>query len=282
MVEIVPVGPFDRQKSPDLSALASYAETFYGVPFRVSDKRLSLEDVCKNRQKKATAVTVGGARCGNEGQLQLECADVFSALLSLRLAKDVLVRVAVTMADLYPVEDGEAWNFVFGQANAFDGVGVFSFSRYAIDPATGEFPIPWRGHPTTKNYGGLAAGQAAAIGRTLRSSDCAGADELEAGRRARIFRRSCAVLTHEVGHLFGMSHCIYYDCLMNGSNSLEESESRQIHLCPVCLRKLHLSVGFIPIERARKLLRVYSELGWERDAAWTESWLTSANGATAP
>ena len=28
--------------------------------------------------------------------------------------------------------------------------------------------------------------------------------------------RSCKVLTHEIGHLFGIGHCKYYDCLMCG------------------------------------------------------------------
>lgn len=31
---------------------------------------------------------------------------------------------------------------------------------------------------------------------------------------------------------------------MNGSNSLEEEDVIPFHLCPVCLRKLHFSIGF--------------------------------------
>jgi bacterioferritin len=36
-------------------------------------------------------------------------------------------------------------------------------------------------------------------------------------------RRSCKVLAHEIGHMFGLSHCVFFHCLMNGSNSLAES-----------------------------------------------------------
>ena len=36
-----------------------------------------------------------------------------------------------------------------------------------------------------------------------------------------ILRRSCKVLAHEIRHMFGLQHCIYYDCLLNGSNNLE-------------------------------------------------------------
>jgi len=53
-----------------------------------------------------------------------------------------------------------------------------------------------------------------------------------------LLRRSCKVLAHEMAHMFGIEHCIYFHCLMNGSNHLEESDARPMHLCPVDLRKL--------------------------------------------
>ena len=51
-------------------------------------------------------------------------------------------------------------------------------------------------------------------------------------------RRCCMVLCHEVGHLFGIKHCVYAMCLMNGSNSLREAESRPFALFPVDLAKV--------------------------------------------
>jgi len=45
-------------------------------------------------------------------------------------------------------------------------------------------------------------------------------------------------MTHEIGHMFTMKHCVYYNCLMNGSMSLEESKTRFPFYCPVCIRKL--------------------------------------------
>ena len=50
--------------------------------------------------------------------------------------------------------------------------------------------------------------------------------------------RCTKVLTHETGHLFGIRHCIHYECLMCGCNHREEFDRHPIHLCPVCLRKL--------------------------------------------
>lgn len=52
------------------------------------------------------------------------------------------------------------------------------------------------------------------------------------------------VANHELCHTFGMKHCIFYQCLMNGSNHYEEAVSKEEHLCPVCLRKLQLAISF--------------------------------------
>jgi archaemetzincin len=59
-----------------------------------------------------------------------------------------------------------------------------------------------------------------------------------------LFSRSLKVMVHEVTHMFGLKHCIYYSCIMNGSNHLEEGGKKPLELCPVCLRKLQLSLNF--------------------------------------
>ncbi len=66
--------------------------------------------------------------------------------------------------------------------------------------------------------------------------------------------------------MFNMDHCVYFHCLMNGSNHLQESDARPMHLCPVCLRKLHHSVGFDPVERYRNLLGFWKERQGEPEA----------------
>ena len=81
---------------------------------------------------------------------------------------------------------------------------------------------------------------------------------------AVILRRSMKTMTHELGHMFGMRHCIYYQCLMNGSNHLDEADSRPLFLCPVCLRKLHHAVGFDPVARYEAIEKALAAL--ESDA----------------
>jgi archaemetzincin len=122
-----------------------------------------------------------------------------------------------------------SWNFVFGQASLRERVGVYSFARY--DPAF---------------HGGS------------RGSDY----------EALVLRRSCKVLAHETSHMFGLAHCTYFNCLMNGSNHLAESDRRPLHLCPVCLRKLQWSIGFEVLERYRALENVCRADGFADEADW--------------
>jgi archaemetzincin len=122
-----------------------------------------------------------------------------------------------------------SWNFVFGQASVRERVGVYSFARY--DPA-------FYGEPRVSGY------------ETL------------------LLRRSCKVLAHETGHMFGLAHCTYLNCLMNGSNHLAESDRRPLHLCPVCLRKLQWSIGFDVIERYTALEKVNRSAGFADEADW--------------
>jgi len=122
-----------------------------------------------------------------------------------------------------------SWNFVFGQASLRERVGVYSFARY--DPA-------FYGQKRDKNYKKL------------------------------LLRRSCKVLAHETGHMFGLTHCIYFKCVLNGSNHLAESDARPVHLCPVCLRKLQSSIGFDVIKRYGNLFRFYKEAGFDDEAQW--------------
>ncbi len=121
-----------------------------------------------------------------------------------------------------------SWNFVFGQASLRERVGVFSFARY--DPA-------FRGKERT------------------------------AKTQKLLLKRSCKILTHETGHMFGIEHCIYYRCQMNGSNHLQESDSRPIRYCPVCLRKLQHNLDFDPVKRYRNLREFYKKQGFD-EAGW--------------
>ncbi|MFC7339272.1 archaemetzincin [Haloferula chungangensis] len=125
----------------------------------------------------------------------------------------------------------EQWNFVFGQASIRNRVGVFSFARY--HPA-------WFGRVADENTESL------------------------------VLRRAAKVLSHEMSHMFGIRHCIFYECNMNGANHLEEADSTPMHLCPVCLRKLQRATGCDPASRYGKLAIFYGVNGLSDEKEWVE------------
>jgi len=80
----------------------------------------------------------------------------------------------------------------------------------------------------------------------------------EEWRSAQLLHRSMKTMLHEIGHMFGLKHCTWFNCLMRGSNGERvERQANYLHLCPVCLRKLHWNIGFDIPERYVKLLELY-------------------------
>jgi len=122
------------------------------------------------------------------------------------------------------------WNYVFGEASLRRRVGVWSLARY--------FPQFWRQEPTPE-------------------------------RMRQALRRACKVVVHEAGHAFGLEHCIYFQCNMNGSNSLAETDRQPLRLCPVCLKKLQWNRGFDVLRRYDRLLAFFKKHGLQPEAKWT-------------
>jgi archaemetzincin len=88
---------------------------------------------------------------------------------------------------------------------------------------------------------------------------------------ARVLRRACRLLSHEVGHVLGMWHCVFYKCVMNGSNSLLEADAQPLHLCPVCHRKLAWNTGADGSRRYSQLLGFYRAHRMNPEAEWMQA-----------
>jgi len=131
------------------------------------------------------------------------------------------------------------WNFVFGQASLTERTGVYSFARY--DPS-------FYGEKRGSDYEKI------------------------------ILKRSCRILAHETGHMFGLQHCIFFRCILNGSNHLAESDSRPLYLCPVCLRKLQHSIGYDIVNRYKDLHIFYRKSGFNEETQWVDSRLQHVSG----
>lgn len=65
--------------------------------------------------------------------------------------------------------------------------------------------------------------------------------------------RLLKVSTHEIGHMFGLKHCINANCLMNGSNNMEEIDSHPSRLCSLCQQKIHHNLGYNNQKRLKEL-----------------------------
>ncbi|CAF1116676.1 unnamed protein product [Rotaria sordida] len=152
--------------------------------------------------------------------------------------------IGVTMADIYSESD---WNFVYGLASVGDGIGVYSFAR--LDPS----------FPDTETAG-----------------LCTNTE------RILVLKRAISVFVHEVIHLFGIAHCIYYLCLMNGAESEEEMDGQPLYLCPICLRKMYAALGkekkqFNIIKMYTNILDACKRLHFKDEAAWYENRLKLLN-----
>jgi len=127
-----------------------------------------------------------------------------------------------------------SWNYVFGLSSYDERVGVFSFARFSSSFENKNETIKF------DNF---------------------------------LLYSSCSTLTHEICHTFGIEHCIYYTCLMNGCNSIEEAKKQPLYECPICLRKLQYSIGFDILERYKKMLNVTKKFGGNFKSAskWYEN-----------
>jgi archaemetzincin len=112
----------------------------------------------------------------------------------------------------------DEWNFVYGLARLTARVGVFSFVRHI--PELDQGTPQWR--------------------------------------EATMLHASMKTMLHEIGHMFGMKHCTWFNCMMRGSNgAMVEHQPNYLHLCPVCLRKLHWSIGFDVPEHHSRMLELF-------------------------
>jgi archaemetzincin len=93
---------------------------------------------------------------------------------------------------------------------------------------------------------------------------------LESADEKLFLKRSLKLMVHELGHIFSISHCVFYKCIMNGSNSLREADSRPIHFCPIDLKKLQWNVKFDLIEWYQKKQDFFNANGLLEESAWLE------------
>lgn len=65
--------------------------------------------------------------------------------------------------------------------------------------------------------------------------------------------------SHEIGHMFGIMHCLNANCVMNGSNNLYETDSRFARACSLCQQKLNSSIHYDNKKRLIELKNFFEQ-----------------------
>lgn len=251
----------DVVRAPDFEALADYAARFFGLQVEIlpavelhvdkdnaevfwidSSEKTGHIDGCVPRKSSRTRRHQLEARFHRaSGNFQLQGSSVLIKTKQV-MPPDAICLMALTMCDIY---DTPPDLFVAGLAAGNHRVGVFSLRRYA--PSLTFSSEHW--HQISKKDSRMLSQQ-----QELRT----------------MLQRSCKLLVHEVAHLLGLDHCIWYSCCMNGSGHLAEDFRQSMHLCPVDLRKLQSLCGFDVVKRYQRLQEFFRTHGLVEEEMWVK------------
>ena len=210
------------------------------------------------------------------GQLNLD--DLLDASIAM-LPKDAYALLLLVDQDLYEDDDDE---FVCGRAYGASRVAVISSSRY--NPILDQYQSVERLHawpashceeyissccikpqpdakrrkkssrpPSELNNPSLISSSplmaAISVYRDLETTN------LSLSALSTLWLgRMCRTAAHELGHCFGIDHCVYYACAMQGTASIREDARQPPYLCPVDLAKLAHATGTTASQRYQALL----------------------------
>ena len=205
------------------------------------------------------------------GQFNLD--DLLDVAISI-LPEDAYALLLLVDHDLFEDEDDE---FVCGRAYGGSRVAVVSTARYnpwldLRQKVEIEHAWPFSHCETymkaccTEELAGDSLGPKEKA-RAIHSESPASLSTL-------YLSRICRTASHELGHCFGIDHCVFYACSMQGSASLAEDARQPPYLCPVDLAKILRATGANASDRYRALLTFCKSHGdtqcFEAFATWIE------------
>ncbi|KAK1812358.1 hypothetical protein LTR12_013267 [Friedmanniomyces endolithicus] len=85
--------------------------------------------------------------------------------------------------------------------------------------------------------------------------------------------RVCKTAMHELGHCFGIDHCTYYACIMQGTAGLSEDARQPPYVCPVDTAKLLTATGADEKDWLRALLEFCERFGEDALFCAFAAWL---------
>ena len=72
-----------------------------------------------------------------------------------------------------------------------------------------------------------------------------------------LLNRILKTATHELCHTFGIKHCIFYKCVMNVAEDLNQLDSLPLSLCPLCEDKICWLFNIDKKKRRKNLINFY-------------------------
>ncbi|KAH6638427.1 hypothetical protein C7974DRAFT_451809 [Boeremia exigua] len=257
--------------SPDAELFVEYLKAFYhGMDVRVLPQQLSwkLWDKSSRPYRRANLPKFVGLADENNSMTRVRVRSVpdkaFAAQLNLDdildtgieiLPADAYALLLLVDHDIYENEDDD---FCCGRAYGGSRVAVVQTARYSpmLDAAEGidrdhMWPMshcktfvddlcaveevvakaPTKEQRKMSKESAIRAAVDAASGF---AGNGAGERDVQALWLARLAR----TVSHELGHCFGIAHCVYYACNMQGTAGMKEDVRQPPYLCPVCEAKV--------------------------------------------
>jgi archaemetzincin len=87
------------------------------------------------------------------------------------------------------------------------------------------------------------------------------------------FRRALKLMSHEAAHILSIPHCVQRRCLMQGANTLEESDRHPMEPCAEDLRKIVWNTGVDRAKRAAELRVFYDRFEGAGESGFRKSYL---------
>ena len=185
-----------------------------------------------------------------KGQLNLN--DVLDVAIG-GLPADAYAMVMLVHHDLYEDEDDD---FCCGRAYGGNRVAVVSSARYQPDldsrqdidrehswPAshcrvTSAWSAKISSLPVVSSMTVSEMYPYSAIAAAVDAVNTLSPPITKADLSALWLGRVCKTTAHEIGHCFGIDHCTYYACIMQGTANIAEDSRQPPYLCPVDLAKI--------------------------------------------
>jgi archaemetzincin len=225
---------------------------------------------------------------------QMNLNDILTAAI-WAVPEDAYALIMLVEHDMYEDEEDE---FVCGRAYGGSRVAVITTARYnpVLDKTQGvEREHAWPASHCTAYLNSMLDEESQTKNRKRKRGEPDNEDKEQTPLQAAIsahhslpsletspsaaalsglwLGRVCRTASHELGHCFGMGHCVYYACSMQGSASIQEDARQPSYLCPVDLAKILHTTGADMNERYQALLRLCEKHGDVHFFAACAAWI---------